>query len=209
MGEIDRRRRDLLAEKLRHLVNGRITNDGFEAGTLDDFVDSTDPGVKEIWSFGWSLYPDWETCRLQGERAVPEETRERAKRAVVFLRSDVPYEWPRFPERPTIPDDLGWLIPGILVLMSAFCGIRAVATGEWSVSIFVLAFTLASALPLWALCRVTRPRRLARFEAEERRWRQAGDFSVWPFFRKGDLEAAIHERPLLGAGAGRGGSPTR
>lgn len=88
---IDRRARTRLAEGIRHLVSGLITNDEFE----DIFVlDSDDPAILEIFHEAWLLYSDMEEHRLVGRRRMPREAKREIARWIVFLASDREYEWP-------------------------------------------------------------------------------------------------------------------
>lgn len=88
-----------LAQQLRWLVGGRITNDAF-----DDFLyergclGSDDRTVDELAWWGWTLYSDTHTYRLTGKHTVGEDLRLSAVRAVVFLRSNTDYEWPSLQE---------------------------------------------------------------------------------------------------------------
>jgi hypothetical protein len=92
---IDRAARQQLAEGLRHLVAGQITNDEFEDRFGRPVLRSKDAVVREIfWSGAWMLYSDLEQYRLRGSRALPRSTRREIARWILFLRSDLPYSWP-------------------------------------------------------------------------------------------------------------------
>jgi hypothetical protein len=90
---IDRRARDRLAEQLRHLAGGRITNDEFE----DSLPGSHDRAVREVERAAWMLYSDLREHRLTGSDALPREVRRAIARSIVFLHSDLEYEWPPHP----------------------------------------------------------------------------------------------------------------
>jgi hypothetical protein len=89
---IDRKARDILAENFRHLITGQITNDEFE----DRLMKSKDAGVKEVFYNGaWPLYDDLQEHKLTGMWAVVEEGKPIAARYILFLKTDLEYEWPR------------------------------------------------------------------------------------------------------------------
>src|SRR4051812_26765692 len=85
---VDRTARDKLAESLRHFFAGQITADKF----LDAFsFGSCDAGVRAV-----SEYGDRFISELGPGSAVTAEERRTAARAIVFLHSDLEYEWPPF-----------------------------------------------------------------------------------------------------------------
>lgn len=90
---IDRESRTQLAELVRHLVAGRITNDEFEDRLS---LHSADPAVWEIFSSGaWCLYSDNREYRLTGKYRLSKETRREVAKWILFLKTDFEYEWPR------------------------------------------------------------------------------------------------------------------
>jgi hypothetical protein len=90
---VDRDARDRFAELLRHLVAGQITNDDF-ATRLP--LSSGDPAVNQIfWNGAWLLYDDLREYRLVGSYRLPREPRREVARWILFLKSDLTYEWPR------------------------------------------------------------------------------------------------------------------
>ena len=92
---IDRDARNNLAESLRHLVSGRITNDQFEEAAW--WVESDDAAVDAVKWQAWQLYSDLREHRLTGRDAVSESDRRIVARFILFLHSDLEYEWPRHP----------------------------------------------------------------------------------------------------------------
>jgi hypothetical protein len=88
---VDRASRRTAGELLRHLVAGQITNDEFEDRMPQK---SPDPAIGEIFFAGWSLYSDQREYRLVGKHRVSSETRHLTARAVLFLQTDLEYEWP-------------------------------------------------------------------------------------------------------------------
>ena len=91
---VDRQARNQLAEALRALASGLITNDKFEDRVPRG---SKDPAVWSIFTDGaWLLYSDLKEYRLKGKNALSPEVKHHIARWVLFLRTDKPYEWPRF-----------------------------------------------------------------------------------------------------------------
>lgn len=107
---IDRAERDALSLRLRRLASGRITNDEFDVGEV---VASPDPAIGAIWDFGWGHYSDFGSYRLRGTHALTKPQLETVARAVLFLDSDLPYEWPSL--RPSLLEFL--LLLGTLGLL--------------------------------------------------------------------------------------------
>lgn len=89
---IDRTARESLAEKLRQLASGAITNFAFE-----EYRHSrTDPAVHEIAEcLAWPHYDDFSEHRLDGDHALTDGRRKDFARAVLFLKSDLDYCWPK------------------------------------------------------------------------------------------------------------------
>ena len=102
---IDRPGRSALAEHLRHLASGRLTNAEFDGVRLDH---AEDEALVAIGDAGWSLYDDFFVYRLRGGRSLKAQSREAVARCILFLDSDLPYEWP--PRRPTLKSILGTLL---------------------------------------------------------------------------------------------------
>jgi hypothetical protein len=90
---IDRQSRTKLAELIRHLAAGRMTNDEFENRVP---FRSTDPAIWAVFSSGaWFLYSDLRQYRLTGKYRLPKEARREVARWIVFLKTDLEYEWPK------------------------------------------------------------------------------------------------------------------
>lgn len=90
---IDRNARDQLAESVRALAAGLISNDEFEDKRLP--YSNEDPAIFEIYSNGaWCLYSDLQEYRLRGRHKLDKRTKAVVARWVLFLKTDLPYEWP-------------------------------------------------------------------------------------------------------------------
>jgi hypothetical protein len=88
---MDTTARSNLAEAVRALVAGRITNDEFE----DRVPRSADPAVDAVFLTGiWPLYSDLYRHRLVGSHKLSPDARRLAARCVLFLKSRQPYAWP-------------------------------------------------------------------------------------------------------------------
>lgn len=89
---IDRAGRDRLAECIHQLAAGVVTNHEFE--NKGEFK-SADEAIRAVfWGGPWLLYDDFPNYRLRGNRRLNPAVRKEAARWVLFLKSDLPYEWP-------------------------------------------------------------------------------------------------------------------
>ena len=92
---LDRESRRSLAELLRHLVAGLITNDEFENRRPRG---SHDLAVRQIFEEGaWFLYDDTYAHRLTGRHRLSTRERRNVARWILFLETDLTYEWPIVP----------------------------------------------------------------------------------------------------------------
>jgi hypothetical protein len=90
---VDREARNKLAEAIRALASGLITNDEFEDKRLP--YNSGDPAISEVFSKGaWLLYSDFEEYHLSNIHRLDEKTKSDVARWILFLKTDLPYEWP-------------------------------------------------------------------------------------------------------------------
>jgi hypothetical protein len=72
-----------------------------------------DPAVQEIYCRGLSgLYSDLHEHRLVGRYRLSREVRREVARAILFLKSDLDYEW----SRPALWQELLWMVAGLLTL---------------------------------------------------------------------------------------------
>ena len=87
---IDRVARNQLAERLRHLASGLSSNDRFE----DLARASNDRAIAELeWRLAWPVCDDLHEHRLTGEHALTGGQRRDFARGILFLKSDLEYEW--------------------------------------------------------------------------------------------------------------------
>lgn len=88
---IDRDGRNKLAGLVRRLASGLITNDKFE----NSIPSSNDKAISEVYCKGaWFLYDDLREYKLKGKYALSEEDKSVVVRWVLFLKTDLEYEWP-------------------------------------------------------------------------------------------------------------------
>lgn len=89
---VDRAARDRMAELTRWLCSGRLTNDAYEAALP---LHSRDPAIWSLfWEGTWELCDDFHEHRLVGKYRLEREAKRDIGRLVLFLKSDLPYEWP-------------------------------------------------------------------------------------------------------------------
>lgn len=76
----------------RRLAAGTITNDQFE----DELPTSHEAALYDIYFYGlWPLYDDFVEHKLVGKWALTRDGRAWVARMVLFLRSGLPYRYPR------------------------------------------------------------------------------------------------------------------
>jgi hypothetical protein len=171
-----------LATNLHRLVSGEMTNDEFDNQYLDRWVDDDDAAVAEIGQFGWGLYSDYGSYRLQGSNAVSEESKQVADRAILFLQTDLEYLWPR--NVAGIAPFWGLWGPGFYLLFGVvFLLFASFAVGFNAVCWGLLGLLATGPTIHWLVTYRTRTEAVKRFHA-------SGDFSTWPFLRDADYEAA-------------------
>jgi hypothetical protein len=191
---VDRQARSELAICLLRLVTGEMTNGEFD-DRYEAWEDSNDAAVAEISTFGWQLYSDTNQYRLKGWHAVSDELRQMADRALLFLQTDLDYEWPRN-VKGVVPFVSLWgpgcyLVIGMIVLFAAvYC------PNGWE-GLFLGIFGLLAIMPTfhWLFTHRNRTEQLKRFY-------ESGDSQVWPFLRKADFQDAHRCAPHEGASNG-------
>jgi hypothetical protein len=90
---VDRDCRDRLAIAIRRLAAGLITNDEFEAATISS-VRSRDIAARSLRWAAWGLYDDRREHRLDGRFRLGKAQRREIARWILFLKSNLEYEWP-------------------------------------------------------------------------------------------------------------------
>ncbi len=88
---VDRHARDIAADAVRDFMQGSISNKEYERRfprTKDD------PAFWAIYSNLWFCYSDVSEHTLTGKYALNDEGRALVNRCVLFLRSDLEFQWP-------------------------------------------------------------------------------------------------------------------
>ena len=88
---VDSAARKEYAALLRHLAAGLITNREFEMRSPY----WREIGLHELDWAVWPLYDDFHEHKLTCDYQVTPEGRKFIARMILFLRSDLPYRWPR------------------------------------------------------------------------------------------------------------------
>jgi len=83
--------RIVLAEALRQLASGTITNFDFERWIS---THQEDRAAREIDEFAWSFYDDFTEHKLRGRHRLSKLQRQVFARCVMFLQTDLEYEYP-------------------------------------------------------------------------------------------------------------------
>ena len=88
---VDRAKRDSARDVLRDFIDCKLTNDEF----FVQFPRSEDDSaLRGISSRVWMLYSDLHRHKLNGKHEPNTETRAMLDRCVLFLDSDLEFEWP-------------------------------------------------------------------------------------------------------------------
>jgi hypothetical protein len=106
---VDREARDRAALLLRRFAAGRLTNDEFDEAYPGS---AGDRALPEVGGAAWHLHSDGEVHRLTGEYALARLTRRDVARWVVFLHTDLEYEWPAFDWYRFVDPVWNWLTRG-------------------------------------------------------------------------------------------------
>ena len=107
---VDKIRRRKLAFHLRRLAVGLISNDDFEDAIMEDISSGNLPQyyshtinlkqedliIKPMLELSWCLYNDVEEHHLTGPDKLSDEALKEISRCILFLHSDLEYQWPYF-----------------------------------------------------------------------------------------------------------------
>jgi hypothetical protein len=178
---IDIERRKKLAFHLRQLSVGLTTNDEFEEGIMDDVTKEwlpeqyyrskkakeDDAVIVPMLELSWCLYDDTRQHKLVGRDKLPDESLKIIARCILFLHSDLEYEW---------PDQIFLLNPifKFSLLKMLFVLVINILTLGWHI-------------------RNYRKKEARAFEE----FKKLGAFEHWPFFRKADYEMQLQKQPFL------------
>lgn len=88
---VDRHARDIAAEALREFMEGLISNDEYEQRFPRN---KDDPALWAVHEQIWLSYSDLKEHTLTGKHALTDEARAVFQRCILFLRSDLEFQWP-------------------------------------------------------------------------------------------------------------------
>jgi hypothetical protein len=92
---IDRIARNAMAEAARYYLAGLSTNFRFD-DTLRE-IESADPAIKAIRAQLWLIDDDLREHRARDDWQLSARQREIVVRTILFLKSDIEYQWPAVP----------------------------------------------------------------------------------------------------------------
>lgn len=200
--------RKQLAEEIRHLAAGQMTNDEFEERTYGLLKKSKDPALREIWEGAWGLYDDLHEHKLRGKYAVKKEHRHEIARWIVFLYSGFEYEWPVSKPVLSFLGDLIrsilWfaflLVTGCIVLLAdaAIVGGLSKLTSDRIIWPWILLFILILVLVMGPIIHFG-PKLFWNYHYSryKRKMRRYGNPDIWPFIRDEDFQCAKRQPKLL------------
>ena len=176
---IDRASRDKYAQQLRHFAAGVLTVAEYEDRADDLAWDSDDAALFPIWETAWVCYDDFRTECLRGGWALNKEARRDFARAILFLQSDTPFEWPdfRYSGKDRLTGAAVGFVDFLLVPLDFFSfGVLQLQEKWW---------------------RFLTPFRNLRWEKQQAFMRSVGEPDVWPFLRRADFDAALQKPKFL------------
>jgi len=88
---VNRHAREIAAEALREFTEGRISNREYERRYPRS---KDDPALWGIYQNIWFCYSDTSEHTLTGKHALTDEGRVVIGRCLLFLRSDLEFQWP-------------------------------------------------------------------------------------------------------------------
>jgi hypothetical protein len=184
---VDRERRTELCELARHLLSNQITNFEYDDKVMLSqkpvLTDTDDMGVRMVGVATWSLYDDFHEHRFNGHHELTREQRREVLRWLLFLQTDLEYEWP---DRRPIPLEFFGLAALVLACL---------ITGLSAIPVACLVLGILAALDAVFILKAA---------AADARWSKLHDpFHeepfIWPFQRRRDYEEALrHPRLLCG-----------
>lgn len=196
-----------LAERIRLLIDGQITNDAFDDFLVEEgCLGSPDRTIDEIAWWAWTLYSDTRTYRLRGQAAVDRDTHAAAARAILLLRSGTDYEWPSLQE-PFWAFLLRWAAASWWLPTAAWTLFALYNYGVRVRSVPIGPFLLLGSAFVALGCRAAGEVAKKKMQPLRESFAAAGDEAAWPFLSRAQLEEAANSGHLLNAGPGSQTSP--
>ena len=87
---VDRPARNTASQIFRDFISGKISNDEFE----DKQPITHDCAINAVWNTAWVFYDDFKEHRLDRQYRLPPDQRRACVRWLLFLHSELLYEWP-------------------------------------------------------------------------------------------------------------------
>ena len=97
---VEREKRSQLADLLEAFISGNLTNDEYVDQESELRAKGRPPrrewdlALEAANEWAWCFWDDRGAYRLVGKDALPAESLAEVKRLILFLRSDLEYEWP-------------------------------------------------------------------------------------------------------------------
>jgi hypothetical protein len=88
---VDRHARDIAADVLRTFMQGSISNDEYERAFPKS---KDDPALWAVHEQIWLSYSDLKEHTLTGKHALTDAGRAVFERCILFLQSDLEFQWP-------------------------------------------------------------------------------------------------------------------
>jgi hypothetical protein len=135
---IDRESRIVLANNVKMLIEGELTNDAFD--DLEHVCRSNDEAVAAIWTYCNCLYSSATVFpyRLTGRHAPDNDVRLIVSRCIAFLESDCEYTWSSIPFM--VKSNTRRMVLVRICLFSVFLSVLLFIIGRWDWSFVALAF---------------------------------------------------------------------
>lgn len=174
---IDRTARDQMAELLGHFTAGQITKYQFEIDAYNILDNTNDAAIHKIFTAAWSLYRDLPTYKFDNKDKLPPEVRSRIARWILFLHSDLEYQWPKYGNWPL------YIFCAFIVSVAALQNVDLSNFGKvYAFLLLISIFTLATILILKTIA--------GKNYSDSQ---QEGDLDIWPFICREDFEAASYQ----------------
>jgi len=180
-----------LAEVLESFMAGELSLARY-SHLLSDCANSNDRGVAQIAEalFGIDEFDFF--SHLRDWKDVDQAYQQLVKRCWRFLRMDLEFEWPKPQGWLFLAWHIGKALMASSILFLALFGVLFICA-----AVFGKAYHL---IPLFVLCAICIAgavfgiKALNRREKRAReRYQAAGDWDLWPFFRRTDFERALGE----------------
>jgi hypothetical protein len=193
---VDPKQRHELAQDVRRLITGRMTNDEFDDAYYERYSESADLAIREIGRFCWGLYSSDLPLpyRLRGRYAVDSATRKKAAHAVLFLQTNLEYAYPETPD--SFSDSMvgcAWFNGALVGIAFLVIALLCAAGGVFDVAGSCLLVGVA----ILGICACIRWAQRHTYQPFLDACDAAGDTSVWPFADTESVNVANGNNYLL------------